>query len=76
LDVFAKNLKQVLLMPPLKGSVVLGMDPGFTNGCKLAVVSSSGEVLDTGVIYPPLNSKEILVSHPDSFLYNNSFLYF
>jgi protein Tex len=57
LDVFASNLKQILLMPPLKGAVVLGIDPGFLNGCKLAVVTPAGEVLDTGVIYPKFSGK-------------------
>ncbi|KAH8382830.1 hypothetical protein KR009_005490 [Drosophila setifemur] len=52
IDVFAKNLKQLLLMSPLKGERILGIDPGFTNGCKLAVISETADVLDTGVIYP------------------------
>ncbi|XP_020814102.1 S1 RNA-binding domain-containing protein 1 [Drosophila serrata] len=52
IDVFAKNLKQLLLMSPLKGERILGIDPGYTNGCKLAVISETADVLDTGVIYP------------------------
>ncbi|XP_033162308.1 uncharacterized protein YdcI [Drosophila mauritiana] len=52
IDVFAKNLKQLLLMSPLKGERILGIDPGFTNGCKLALISETADVLDTGVIYP------------------------
>ena len=52
LDVFGSNLKQILLMPPLKGAVVLGIDPGFLNGCKIAVVNPAGEVMETGVIFP------------------------
>ncbi|XP_059488689.1 S1 RNA-binding domain-containing protein 1-like isoform X2 [Neocloeon triangulifer] len=55
LDVFASNLKQILLAPPLKGATVMGMDPGFLNGCKVAIVSPSGEVKHTDVIHPPLN---------------------
>ncbi|KAH8357199.1 hypothetical protein KR084_009263 [Drosophila pseudotakahashii] len=52
IDTFAKNLKQLLLMSPLKGERILGIDPGYTNGCKLAVISETADVLDTGVIYP------------------------
>ncbi|XP_043652839.1 uncharacterized protein YdcI isoform X1 [Drosophila teissieri] len=52
IDVFAKNLKQLLLMSPLKGERILGVDPGYTNGCKLAIISETADVLDTGVIYP------------------------
>ncbi|EDW38811.1 GL13731 [Drosophila persimilis] len=52
IDVFAKNLKQLLLISPLKGERILGIDPGFTNGCKLAIISETADVLDTGVIYP------------------------
>lgn len=52
IDVFAKNLKQLLLMSPLKGERILGIDPGFTNGCKLALISETADVLETDVIYP------------------------
>jgi len=52
LDVFRVNLRSVLLQPPLRGRVVLGIDPGFRTGCKICVVSAVGEVLETGVIYP------------------------
>ncbi|XP_058984529.1 uncharacterized protein YdcI-like [Musca domestica] len=52
IDVFAKNLKQLLLMSPLKGERILGIDPGFANGCKIAVISETADVLETGVIYP------------------------
>ncbi|XP_032596019.1 S1 RNA-binding domain-containing protein 1 isoform X2 [Drosophila grimshawi] len=52
IEVFGKNLKQLLLMTPLKGERILGIDPGFTNGCKLALVSETADVLETGVIYP------------------------
>lgn len=52
IEVFASNLKQLLLMSPVKGEKVLGIDPGFSNGCKLALISECGDVLDTGVIYP------------------------
>lgn len=52
LKVFAENLRHLLLVSPLKGKTVLGYDPGFRTGCKLAVVDKTGKVLDTGVIYP------------------------
>jgi len=49
---FAVNLEALLMQPPVKGKVVLGFDPAYRTGCKLAVVDSTGKVLDTGVIYP------------------------
>ncbi|MBR0172308.1 MAG: RNA-binding transcriptional accessory protein [Lachnospiraceae bacterium] len=52
IDVFGKNLKQLLLQPPIAGQTVLGWDPAFRTGCKLAVVDATGKVLDTAVIYP------------------------
>jgi len=52
LVLFRDNLKNLLLAPPIKGKTVLGYDPGYRTGCKLAVVSPTGKVLDTGVIYP------------------------
>lgn len=58
--VFGKNLEQLLLQPPIAGKVVLGWDPAFRTGCKLAVVDETGKVLDTKVIYPtaPQNKVE------------------
>ena len=50
--VFGKNLEQLLMQPPIAGQVVLGWDPAFRTGCKLAVVDATGKVLDTAVIYP------------------------
>ena len=50
--VFGKNLEQLLMQPPIEGQVVLGWDPAFRTGCKLAVVDATGKVLDTAVIYP------------------------
>ena len=50
--VFAANLNDLLMQPPIRGHVVLGMDPGIRTGCKLAVVDAMGNLLDTGVIYP------------------------
>ena len=50
--VFAKNLRQLLMQPPVAGKTVLGWDPAFRTGCKLAVVDATGKVLDTAVIYP------------------------
>ena len=52
LKVFAENLRNLLLVSPIKGKVVLGYDPGYGHGCKLAVVDQTGKVLDTAVIYP------------------------
>ncbi|MDE6963805.1 MAG: RNA-binding transcriptional accessory protein, partial [Lachnospiraceae bacterium] len=52
ITVFGKNLEQLLLQPPIAGRVVLGWDPAFRTGCKLAVVDATGKVLDTKVIYP------------------------
>ncbi|MGN0273030.1 MAG: helix-hairpin-helix domain-containing protein, partial [Lachnospiraceae bacterium] len=58
--VFGKNLEQLLMQPPIAGQVVLGWDPAFRTGCKLAVVDATGKVLDTTVIYPtaPQNKVE------------------
>ena len=50
--VFAENLHHLLMQPPLTGQAVLGWDPGYRNGCKLAVVDATGRVLDTAVVYP------------------------
>ncbi len=59
--VFGKNLEQLLLQPPIAGQVVLGWDPAFSTGCKLAVVDETGKVLDTAVVYPtaPTNERKI-----------------
>ena len=56
---FGNNLENLLLTPPIKGSVVLGFDPAFRTGCKLAVLSELGEVLEIGVIYPHEPKKEV-----------------
>ncbi|MDE7254149.1 MAG: RNA-binding transcriptional accessory protein [Acetatifactor sp.] len=60
ISVFGRNLEQLLLQPPIAGKVVLGWDPAFRTGCKLAVVDATGKVLDTKVIYPtaPQNKVE------------------
>ncbi len=50
--VFAKNTRQLLMQPPVKNKITLGLDPGYRTGCKVAVVDQTGKVLDTGVIYP------------------------
>lgn len=55
IDVFVKNLKQLLLMPPVKGELILGIDPGFTNGCKIALISVTGNIIKTDIIYPHTN---------------------
>ena len=61
IKVFGKNLEQLLMQPPIAGQVVLGWDPAFRTGCKLAVVDATGKVLDTTVVYPtaPTNEKKI-----------------
>ena len=52
LDVFAENLRELLLTLPCRNSVVMGLDPGFKHGCKVAVIDVNGNVLQTGVVYP------------------------
>ncbi|MBE6680132.1 MAG: RNA-binding transcriptional accessory protein [Ruminococcaceae bacterium] len=52
IDVFASNLRGLLMQPPVRGKVVMGYDPGYRTGCKLAVVDETGKVLETAVIYP------------------------
>ena len=52
IKVFAVNLRQLLMQPPVKGRTTIGLDPGYRTGCKVAVVDETGKVLDTGVIYP------------------------
>jgi hypothetical protein len=52
IHVFSLNLRQLLLQPPIKGKVAMGLDPGYRMGCKVAVVDATGKVLDTAVIYP------------------------
>ena len=61
IQVFGKNLEQLLMQPPIAGQTVLGWDPAFRTGCKLAVVDPTGKVLDTTVVYPtaPTNEKKI-----------------
>ena len=58
IDVFKKNLAQYLMQPPIAGETVLGWDPAFRTGCKLAVVDPTGKVLDTAVIYPTAPTNE------------------
>lgn len=59
IEEFGNNLENLLLTPPIKGSVVMGFDPAFRTGCKLAVLSPTGDVLEIGVIYPHEPKKEI-----------------
>jgi len=66
IKVFAENLRQLIMQPPVKGNVVLAIDPGFRTGCKVAVVDDTGKVLETGVVYCTTNkdtapSKKILM---------------
>ena len=58
IEVFGKNLEQLLMQPPITGKTVLGWDPAFRTGCKLAVVDATGKVLDTTVIYPTAPTSE------------------
>ena len=53
---FALNLKPLLMQPPVKGKVTMGLDPGYRNGCKVAVVDGTGKVLDTAVVYPTFSA--------------------
>lgn len=68
IKVFAKNLSALLLQPPVRGKVVLGLDPGYRTGCKVAVVDDTGKVCDTGIVYCTLpnhdreKAKKILLS--------------
>ena len=55
---FALNLKPLLMQPPVKGFVTMGLDPGYRNGCKVAVVDPTGKVLDTAVVYPTFNERK------------------
>lgn len=52
INVFGENIKNLLLQPPLKGKVVMGFDPGYVNGCKIAVVDDNGKFLDEAIVYP------------------------
>ena len=55
---FALNLRPLLMQPPVKGRVTMGLDPGYRNGCKVAVVDGTGKVLDTAVVYPTFSEKK------------------
>ena len=55
---FALNLKPLLMQPPVKGKVTMGLDPGYRNGCKVAVVDGTGKVLDTAVVYPTFSENK------------------
>ena len=56
IKMFALNLKPLLMQPPVKGKVTMGLDPGYRNGCKVAVVDGTGKVLDTAVVYPTFSA--------------------
>lgn len=58
IGLFALNLKALLMQPPVKGQVTMGLDPGYRNGCKVAVVDGTGKVLDTAVVYPTFGEKQ------------------
>ena len=59
IKLFALNLRQLLMQPPVKGHTAIGLDPGYRTGCKLAVVDATGRVLDTAVIYPTHSENQI-----------------
>ena len=59
IKVFSENLRQLLLQPPIKGKVALGLDPGYRMGCKTAVVDATGKVLDTAVVFPVPEFKRV-----------------
>jgi uncharacterized protein len=61
ISVFGKNLQQLLMQPPISNQVVLGWDPAFRTGCKLAVVDATGKVLDTTVVYPTAPTNEVKI---------------
>ena len=58
IHMFGVNLKPLLMQPPVKGRVTMGLDPGYRNGCKVAVVDPTGKVLDTAVVYPTFNENK------------------
>lgn len=58
IHMFGMNLRPLLMQPPVKGRVTMGLDPGYRNGCKIAVVDGTGKVLDTTVVYPTFNDKK------------------
>ena len=62
IKLFAMNLRQLLMQPPVKGHVAIGLEPGYRTGCKLAVVDATGRILDTSVIYPTHSQAQILKS--------------
>ena len=59
IKVFSVNLRNLLMQPPVKGKVAMGLDPGYRTGCKVAVVDATGRVLDTGVIYPTQSQSRV-----------------
>ena len=58
IQMFALNLKPLLMQPPVKGFVTMGLDPGYSHGCKIAVVDATGKVLDTTVVYPTFGERQ------------------
>ena len=59
IKVFSVNLRQLLMQPPVKGKVAMGLDPGYRTGCKVAVVDETGRVLATNVIYPTHSENKV-----------------
>nr|WP_305882197.1 Tex family protein [Halobacillus sp. A1] len=73
IDVFSSNLKSLLLQPPLKGKVVLGVDPAYRTGCKLAVIDETGKVLEISVIYPTPPRSDVKASQDKIRSYFNKY---
>ena len=67
IKVFKKNLEQLLMQPPIRNKVVLGWDPAFRTGCKLAVIDEYGKVLDTSVVYPTQPQNKITETNIGNF---------
>ena len=59
INVFGENIKNLLLQPPLKGKVVMGFDPAYRTGCKIAVIDETGKVLDTATVYPTAPQNDV-----------------
>ena len=73
IEVFGKNLYQLLMQPPITGKVVLGWDPAFRTGCKLAVVDATGKVLGTTVIYPTAPTTPAKIKASKRFVEKNNY---
>ena len=73
IEVFANNLKSLLTQPPISGRTIIGIDPGFRTGCKLAVIDPNGKLLDTGAIYPHPPQKRLAEAYKILLDYINTY---